>query len=331
MLKIVKGGYVVYHSYVMGVDDSIYTLTQKGFLIQKDGENYTVTFPEEAAPIWEEFICKYLAVTYWNEYLTQDRVIFLFHLKDGFHRYEVVNFEDDKVLALCEDLCECKFGSLKAMLGGNHFYKRALNPQFRWLFFDVGSTLVDETECYAHRLRDAIAGTDITFEQIQQKRMEYQKQNLKGDLEAIRFYGLPLTAWHHEDEIPYPDAAKMLSDLRQKGYQIGIIANQTLGTEKRLKQYGLLPFIDRIFASAEMGLSKPDPRIFLKALQQVGCIPEEAVMIGDRLDNDIAPANQLGMCTVWAKQGFAAYQSPDTAEHTPAYTINHLSDLKYIF
>ena len=70
----------------------------------------------------------------------------------------------------------------------------------KWLFFDVGSTLVDETECYNHRIRDAIAGTDITFEEFNEKRLYFSKQNLKGDIEALRYFGLAKTPWHHEDE-----------------------------------------------------------------------------------------------------------------------------------
>ena len=56
----------------------------------------------------------------------------------------------------------------------------------KWLFFDVGSTLVDETDCYNHRIHDAIAGTNITFEEFNEKRMFFSKKNLKGDIEALR-------------------------------------------------------------------------------------------------------------------------------------------------
>lgn len=46
----------------------------------------------------------------------------------------------------------------------------------KWLFFDVGSTLVDETDCYNHRIQDAIAGTNITFEEFNEKRMFFQRK-----------------------------------------------------------------------------------------------------------------------------------------------------------
>lgn len=60
----------------------------------------------------------------------------------------------------------------------------------KWIFFDVGSTLVDETEAYNHRIRDAIKDTDITFEQFNEKRLEFAKRNMKGDIEALKYFGL---------------------------------------------------------------------------------------------------------------------------------------------
>ena len=85
-----------------------------------------VSFPEEKASIWEDFITQHLALEYWNEYLTDDGCVFLFHLQEGIKRYEVRNYQNDEVLALCEKLCECKFESIKSMLMGNHFYKKVL-------------------------------------------------------------------------------------------------------------------------------------------------------------------------------------------------------------
>lgn len=107
--------------------------------------------------------------------------------------------------------------------------------KIKWIFFDVGSTLIDETECYNHRIKDAIAGTDITFEQFNEKRIFFAKQNLKGDIEALKFFGLKKTPWHFEDERPYEKAEAILNALCERGYSIGIIANQALGTEQRLK------------------------------------------------------------------------------------------------
>ncbi len=200
-----------------------------------------------------------------------------------------------------------------------------------WLFFDVGSTLVDETEAYAHRIRDVISGTDITFEEFQTKRIEYAKQNLRGDVEAMNHFGLTKTPWHHEDEKPYADAENVLKYLKEKGYQIGVIANQSLGTRDRLDNWGLIKYIDLVIASAEEGVAKPSPEIFNRALVLAGCKSENAVMIGDRLDNDISPAKNLEMKTIWAKFDFSAYQTPQSPEHEADIVIDTLSDLKNVF
>lgn len=203
--------------------------------------------------------------------------------------------------------------------------------QTKWIFFDIGSTLVDETEAYAHRIRDVISGTDITFEQFNEKLVYFAKQNLKGDLEAMKFFGLTKTPWHREDEALYPDAERVLKYLFDKGYKIGVIANQGLGSAERLEKWGLGRYIDVVAASAELGAAKPDERIFRYALEQAECAAENAVMVGDRLDNDIFPAKKLGMKTVWVKQGFAVYQMPENEEYEADYVVNNLIELTNIF
>lgn len=196
-----------------------------------------------------------------------------------------------------------------------------------WLFFDVGSTLVDETECYNHRIKDAIAGTDITFEQFNEKRIFFAKQNLKGDIEALKFFGLTKTPWRKEDEKPYPEAENVLKALSERDYKIGIIANQSLGTQSRLENWGLMKYIRLVIASAEEGVAKPDKEIFLRALSRAECLPENAYMIGDRLDNDIEPAKKLGMKTIWIKQGFSGYQQPMNEFQKADYVVHGLQDI----
>lgn len=125
--RFVLWRFKMYYSYAMGIDNRIMELVSQGFDIQNDGDNFMVSFPEEKSNVWEEFIKQYLELGYWNEYLTEDRVVFLFHLEDGIERYVVYNYENSEVLALCEKLCECKFESIREMLEGNHFYKKVLD------------------------------------------------------------------------------------------------------------------------------------------------------------------------------------------------------------
>ena len=200
-----------------------------------------------------------------------------------------------------------------------------------WLFFDIGSTLVDETEAYNHRIREMIQNTAVSFEEFDRMRIHFAKQGLNGDLEAIKHIGLTKTPWHSEDEIPYSDAAATLKELKRRRYHIGIIANQSPGAANRLKNWGLSEHIDVVAASAELGASKPDKAIFEQALNMAGCSPSEAAMIGDRLDNDIIPATELGMVTVWIPNGLSIYHEPSEFRCKPDFIVNNLSGLLRIF
>lgn len=106
----------------MGIDDKIYTLKDNGFIIEQFGDNYGAAFSKEKVSEWEQFISQYLKLGYWNEYLSDDGVVFLFHLEDGLRRYDVKNYKNNEVLSLCEKLCECNFKSIKDMLKENHYY-----------------------------------------------------------------------------------------------------------------------------------------------------------------------------------------------------------------
>lgn len=200
----------------------------------------------------------------------------------------------------------------------------------KWIFLDVGSTLVDETEAYDHRVREMIAGTNITFKEFDDVRIALAQQGLDGNSVAIKHLGLTKTPWHSEDEVPYSDAHSTLSALVAKGYKLGIIANQNLGTIERLEAWGLRQYFDVIATSAELGYAKPDKEIFEKAFELAGCTAEESVMVGDRLDNDIIPAKTIGMKTVWVKNGLAQYQGAELGKDVVDYQIGSLSELLHI-
>lgn len=199
-----------------------------------------------------------------------------------------------------------------------------------WIFFDVGSTLVDEEEAYRHRVRDMIRGTSVTMEQYYEKRVQFAKAGYNGDQKAMEFFGLTKTPWHSEDEVPFADCAQTLRRLCEQGYRLGVIANQAPGTKARLDGWGLGRFFSVIAASAELGVAKPDREIFLRALEMAGCKPENAVMVGDRLDNDIRPAKALGMTTIRIRKGLAIYMKPTCEAEIPDHTVDCLGEIPAI-
>ncbi|MBQ3416900.1 MAG: HAD family hydrolase [Ruminococcus sp.] len=196
----------------------------------------------------------------------------------------------------------------------------------KWIFFDIGSTLVDESIAYRKRIERTIAGTNVTYGDFYNKIVEISKYNQRGYNKALEAYGLKTAPWNSEDEYVYPESEEVLREL-SKRYQIGIIANQNSGSEERLEKLGLLRYIDLVVASAEEGVAKPDLRIFQIALKRANCKPEEAVMVGDRIDNDIIPANEIGMTTVWIKQGFGGLSKPKKPIEQPDYIIYNLNEL----
>lgn len=63
------------------------------------------------------------------------------------------------------------------------------------------------------------------------------------------------------------------------------------------------------------------------ALEQAKCKANETIMIGDRLDNDIVPAKQLGMKAIWVRQGFAKFQSVKNENEKPNYVIENIGEI----
>lgn len=149
-------------------------------------------------------------------------------------------------------------------------------------------------------------------------------------MSVAKDYGVKVPAWRHDLEVLYPDTKELLQRLSRK-YKIGIIANQDFGTKQRLTDFNVHQYINLVIASAEEGVAKPDLRIFQIALARADCKPEEAIMVGDRLDNDIIPANKIGMTTVWIKQGFGSYAEPKTVEEQPDYIVNNLAEITELF
>jgi putative hydrolase of the HAD superfamily len=94
---------------------------------------------------------------------------------------------------------------------------------------------------------------------------------------------------------PYPDVAPALEQLRAAGIKLVIASNWDCSLPDWLEPLGLLELVDAVVTSADVGAAKPDPALFMRALEQAGVPPEEAVHVGDSLDNDVAGARAAGL------------------------------------
>jgi HAD superfamily hydrolase (TIGR01549 family) len=217
--------------------------------------------------------------------------------------------------------------------------------QIRWLFFDLGNTLISEESATERRMEQLAGsferqGRRCSVEDIrralQQASAEFAPRVITAAIEKLtddpelRQTILTDARYPKELEAPYDGAEQVLRRLSSR-YRIGIIANQPAGSEERLTKWGLMPLISICLSSAEVGLEKPDPAIFRLALARAECAPAEAVMIGDRLDNDIRPARLQGWWTIRTLQGFAQFQSPRDELDEPDITVAKMSELLPLF
>ena len=206
----------------------------------------------------------------------------------------------------------------------------------QWIFFDMGYTLVNEDLSWLVRCREQAATAEarkkgVTALDIYRGVIDASQHYLPQFRTVIDRYGFSWAApYRSEYEALYPDAASTLQSLARR-YSLGVIANQTVGLRDRLRAYGIADCLAVVASSWEAGVLKPDPALFRLALREAGCAPEDAVMVGDRLDNDVAPAKALGMGTVWIRQGFGALQTPRDAASTPDHVIDRLSQLIPLF
>ncbi len=123
-----------------------------------------------------------------------------------------------------------------------------------------------------------------------------------------------------------PGAAAMVRGLVARGYRIGLVADGFSDTFRNvLAQHGLLHLFSALSISEEVGVSKPDPRMFEAALDAMGVPRSEyrhVVMVGNHLARDIKGANELGLVSVWLRWSPRRSKVPADASEVPAYTID---------
>lgn len=199
----------------------------------------------------------------------------------------------------------------------------------QWCFFDLGSTLIDETAAWHARLRDTIEQNDCSeaVEYLMDQMNKYAKSSCRPYQELTGRLDISPTPWRTDLEQLYPQTTECLASLHNR-YSIGVIANQVRGTRERLLRLGILSYIDLLAASDEVGSAKPDSEIFSYALRHAGISAQYAVMIGDRIDNDIRPAKALGFQTIWIRQGLGGLCPPCCEAERPDGVVSSLDELE---
>ena len=102
----------------------------------------------------------------------------------------------------------------------------------------------------------------------------------------------------------FDDTFSTLAALKQRGYILGVVTNRHYGGppfHEDLQTMGLLDYFayEPMAISADLGIRKPNPDIFMHALNRLSVQPEEAAMVGDSLKADILGAKMLNILSIW--------------------------------
>lgn len=200
------------------------------------------------------------------------------------------------------------------------------------VLFDVDDTLFSTTAFAANARRNAVramvkAGLDfpeeVVLRELQEVIGEFSSNydhHYDQLLRRLYPHGLEHTnpalvvatgvAAYHDTKFrelaPYDDVVPFLERLRAAGLRTGVVTHGwTTKQSEKLVRLGLLPYFDprAIYISDQIGISKPNPKLYQHVLRELGAKPEEVMYVGDNPTHDIGPPQSLGMVAVWAKRG----------------------------
>ena len=111
-----------------------------------------------------------------------------------------------------------------------------------------------------------------------------------------------------------PGALALLQALRPH-YRIGIITNnRTAEQADKLRFLGMTELVDALITSEDVGVPKPDPRIFHAALRKLDARPEETVLVGDNWHADVLGALAVGIRPLWLNRAGTPRPLAEVAE-----------------
>jgi HAD superfamily hydrolase (TIGR01509 family) len=185
------------------------------------------------------------------------------------------------------------------------------------VFFDIGGVMYDDT-VYARSWMRALreSGAEFSDEEFDREYSSARREQAGSFRRRLtdRFLGPdhPLEevearaarSWSYPPGALYPDVRPCLDELAPR-YRLGVIANQPTSVRAAMERDALVGYFEVWGVSDDLGLSKPDPELFMHVLETARVEAGRTVMLGDRLDYDVRPARAAGMKTVWVLRGEA--------------------------
>ena len=152
---------------------------------------------------------------------------------------------------------------------------------------------------------EAVIGTNCAASHNRLIRFQFmlEKENLPLEPHALTLYHC---YWDTllSGIVPDEELTSFLRWAKEKDLRIGIATNMTAYVQYlKLRKLSILPYVDFIVTSEEAGAEKPDLAFFARCLAKAQCPPEQCLMVGDSLRNDVLGARDAGMQGLW----FTAY------------------------
>jgi putative hydrolase of the HAD superfamily len=180
----------------------------------------------------------------------------------------------------------------------------------RAVVFDLWGTLIDASTDELGRLRRRVArraGIDEPrFESLWAE--TYQQRETGPIVPALRAVGVPeeaieeIMGWRREvmrkNLVPADGALELLAEVRRRRLRTGLITMCTQEVSELWPETELAPLIDEAVFSCEVGLAKPDPRIYRLMCERLEVAPAEALFVGDGANDELAGAERAGLRAV---------------------------------
>jgi putative hydrolase of the HAD superfamily len=227
----------------------------------------------------------------------------------------------------------------------------------RAVLFDIDDTLFGTTEFARLARKNAVAamceaGLNLPVQAVEQELSEviaefssnYSKHfdkllvrlgtPLRDDATPAIVVAAGVCAYHDtkfRSFEPFPDVLPLLADLQSADVITGIITHGwTEKQAEKLVRLGVIPYInkDAIFISDEIGISKPNPKLYETALNRLDLQAAEVMYVGDSPAHDIAPAKSLGMITTFARR--ASKWAPSGESQQADHEIDNFEQLRAI-
>lgn len=201
--------------------------------------------------------------------------------------------------------------------------------RLRWVVFDIGEVLVDETRVWS-------VWADVVGVSRFELLAAIGAMIAAGRPHTDAFAAVGIPDWpRHADaaldaygafraEDLYADAVPTLRALAGAGLGVAVAGNQPAQRTRELRALGVPG--EPLFTSDEIGVEKPDAAFFRVLLARLGNPDPAAVAyVGDRVDNDVEPARAAGLVPVWLRRGPWGLLAPPPAE--PVLTVRTLAEL----